>query len=104
MPAPREQSTAQDNKAGMMTDREGLAHGLCCLTIISALETTLSGGLRISFCTPALLPAPAHPRAGKNERTLYRASRGLSVSHGTVGFQWMLHTHSLTQHCQLTLS
>lgn len=86
-----------------MTDREGLAYGLCCLTIISALETILSGGLRVSFCTPALLPAPAHLRAGKYERTLYRASRGLSVSYCTVGLQWMPHTCSLTQHCQIML-
>lgn len=103
MPAPSEQSKAQDNKAGTMTDREGLAYGLCCLTIISALETILSGGLRVSFYTPALLPAPAHLRAGKNERTLYRASRGLSVSYCTVGLQWMPHTCSLTQHCQIML-
>lgn len=79
MPAHSGQIKAQDNKARMMTDRKGLVYGLYCLTIISALETILSGGLRVSFYTPALLPAPAHLRAGKNERALYRSSRSLLV-------------------------
>lgn len=68
MPAHSKQSKAQDNKARMMTDRKELVYGLCYLTIISALETILSGRLRVSFYTPALLPAPAHLRAGKDER------------------------------------
>lgn len=85
MPAHSEQSKTQDNKARMMTDRIGLVYGLCYLTTISALETILSGGLRVSFYTPALLPAPAHLRVGKNERTLYRSSRSLSVSYCIVG-------------------
>lgn len=84
MPTHSEQSKAQDNKARMMTDRKGLVYGLCHLTIIPALETILSGGLRVSFYTSALLPAPAHLRAGRNERTLYRSSSSLSVSYCIV--------------------
>lgn len=87
MPAHSEQSKAQDNKARMMTDRKGLVYGLCYLTIIPALETILSGGLRLSFYTPALLPAPAQLRAGTNERVLYRSSRSLSVGYCIVGLQ-----------------
>lgn len=81
MPTHSKQSKTQDNKARTMTDKNGLVRGLCYFPTVSALENILSGELRVSFYTPAFPPAPAHLRAGRNERTLHRSSQSLSVSY-----------------------
>lgn len=73
-----------------MTDGKRLLYGLLCLAITSAPETVLSGGLRVSFRTPALclqLPLLGQARRkgrlgglpGTRQSALYESSELMSL-------------------------